>query len=55
MSDVSAAIAQLQVSLDNVRHNEPIWRAEGNKAQADLCRENGDSYEAAIAALSALS
>ena len=55
MSDFSAAIAQLAVSLSNARNNESIWRAEGDEAQADLSREHGDSYEAAIAALSALS
>lgn len=55
MSEVTAAIAQLQSSLEVVRNNEPIWREEGNESQADLCRRNGESYEAAIEVLSASS
>jgi hypothetical protein len=49
----SAAIAELKVSLDTMETNEPINRKEGNKAQADLEKENAADYRAAIRELRA--
>lgn len=42
------AIAELDIALDVVTTNEPINRAEGDDAQADLELEAADSYEQAI-------
>ena len=46
--DWEPSIAQLRASLDNMRTNEPINRREGRKAQADLEKQNGASYNAVI-------
>lgn len=42
------AIAELERSLSVMRTNEPINRRGGNVKQADLERENADSYKKAI-------
>lgn len=42
------AIAQLEVALETVENNAPIWEAEGNHAQAEHCREAAEDYRAAI-------
>lgn len=44
----SDAISELEVTLSTYQNNEPIWRAEGNAEQADLCRRKVVSIEAAI-------
>ena len=46
--DFKPAIAELKISLDTMRTNEPINRREGQTAQADLEKENAASYKAAI-------
>jgi len=45
---LSPAVAELSRSLEVMRVNEPINRKEGNKAQAELEKENATSYKAAI-------
>lgn len=45
---LNPAIEQLKQALAVVKTNEPINRKRGEKAQADLERENGKSYRAAI-------
>ena len=52
MEDYSSAIAVLEVALANVVNNEPIWRAEGNEAEADLCAVNAVKFRSAIEKLS---
>lgn len=42
------AIVELELAVFNATNNEPIWRAEGNEAQADSCREHAESCQAAI-------
>lgn len=49
--DYSAAIDQLEISLEFIETNEPINRHEGNVEQADLERDNAISFRAAIAKL----
>lgn len=46
------AISILQVSLSTMENNEPINRAEGNTAQADLEARTAASIRQAIAVLS---
>jgi len=50
---MKAAIAQLQISLETLEHNEPINRAEGNEGQADLESTNAADIRQALAILSA--
>lgn len=45
------AIAYLQQSLDVLEANEPISRAEGNIAQADLERDSANEIRDAIGIL----
>lgn len=45
------AVAVLQVALDTCETNEPINRAEGNLAQAELERETAEQCRKAIAML----
>ena len=52
-ASVSAAIAQLHISLATLENNAPIHRAEGNHAQADLCEWNIPQFRKAIAILEA--
>jgi hypothetical protein len=51
---MKAAIAELTVRLEILENNEPINRAEGNTAQADLEHETAISFRKAIEALSGL-
>ena len=53
-ADMMGAIAQLEVSLETATTNEPIYRAEGNIEQADLCLAHAESYRAAIKVLRSL-
>lgn len=48
---VGNAIAQLQVSLDIVENNAPLWEAKGNLEQAECSRNNAASYREAIGIL----
>jgi len=48
---MQAAIAQLKIALEAVETNEPINRAAGNIAQADLEFENAADFRQAIAML----
>ena len=50
---MTAAIEQLQISLDVLTTNEPINRKEGNTEQADLEARNAAEIRQAIAVLSA--
>lgn len=50
---LSPAIAELGRSLEVMKVNEPINRKEGNKAQAELEKDNATSYKAAIDRLKA--
>jgi len=47
------AINELQIKLETYETNEPIWRAEGNEAQANLCKESAESIRKAIRVLEA--
>lgn len=49
---MKAAIAQLEIYRDTLRHNEPINRAEGAVEQADAEAQNLLEVEAALLALS---
>jgi hypothetical protein len=42
------AIAELLISLDTMKTNEPINRKEGKADQADLEKENAASFRGAI-------
>lgn len=53
LDDASHAIATLLNALDTVEHNEPIHRAEGSIAQADLEVEAAASFRAALDTLGA--
>ncbi|APQ14645.1 hypothetical protein BJP27_24030 (plasmid) [Pseudomonas oryzihabitans] len=48
---VAGAIAQLQVSLDIVETNAPLWEAKGDAEQAACSRGNAASYREAIGIL----
>lgn len=51
--NLSAAIAQLQINADVCETNAPINEAAGETAQAQLERDNAQSYREAIAVLEA--
>lgn len=46
--EVKAAIAELDIAAQTCETNEPINRANGNSAQADLERSNARAYRGAI-------
>jgi hypothetical protein len=48
---MNAAITQLEVTLDVLETNEPINRAEGNIAQADLEATNAAEIRDALGVL----
>lgn len=50
---MKAAISQLEINLDNLTTNEPIWRAEGNIEQADLCAKNAAEIRQGLSVLRA--
>lgn len=50
-TDVSAAVATLQIALDTVENNAPINEAAGNVEQAALERANAESFRKALAIL----
>ena len=52
---MKAAIAQLEISLETLEHNEPIWRQEGNAEQADVAASNAADIRQALAVLKAAS
>lgn len=45
------ALATLQIALDAAENNAPIYAAEGDADQAQLCRESAQSFREAIAML----
>lgn len=45
---VNAAIATLQIQLDTLNNNEPIWRSEGNIEQADASLKNAQEIHNAL-------
>lgn len=47
------AITTLEVSLQALEHNAPIYRAEGNHAQADLDERTAGEIRQALAVLRA--
>jgi hypothetical protein len=51
---MNPAINELEIRLSVMENNEPINRAEGNIAQADLEAANAASYRKAIEALRAI-
>lgn len=50
---MKAAIIELERALNVAETNEPINRAEGNEAQADLEASNAAQYRQALAVLNA--
>jgi len=52
---MNAAIAELTNALATAETNEPINRAAGNAAQADLEAKNAADYRQALAVLNAAS
>lgn len=51
VGDLSAAMATLQIALDTVENNAPINEAAGKVEQANLERENAESFRKALAIL----
>lgn len=51
MTTMKHVITELEIALDTARNNEPLHRAEGNIAQADLCAARIPELEEAIATL----
>lgn len=45
------ALATLQIALDAAENNAPIYEAEGNADQAELCRNSAHSFREAITML----
>ena len=43
-----SAIVALENSLRVAKNNEPIWRAEGNIDQADLCLKQAADFQKAL-------
>lgn len=50
---MKAAIAQLEISLENLETNIPIYHAEGNVEQADAWVENASEIRQALEVLRA--
>lgn len=50
---MNAAIAELSIALDTLTTNEPVHRAEGNEAQAELEARNAAEIRQALAVLTA--
>lgn len=50
-SIMERAINELRIKLRNYEEGEATWSAEGNTAQAAICKESAESIRAAIAKL----
>lgn len=53
LDGVEGAVTTLQIALDMYTNNEPIHRAEGNEAQADLCARYAADIREALRLLGA--
>lgn len=50
-AELESARTVLGIALHGVETNAPIWRAEGEEEQAELCERNAESFRAALAKL----
>jgi len=50
---MKTAITELKIKLETLINNEPIYRAEGNNEQADLCAKSAAEISSALGVLCA--